>query len=105
MTERQRAEIFRPGRKGDDADLIVRPAIEVYVARSVAALYEEAKRFLGGVEPADRPLLPVEVVLRHAAADVDEHLDGNALGTDAAAGIGPARPGERSHEQEQSGGA
>src|SRR6202008_4437167 len=83
MTERGRADALGVSTENDKADEIVGPGIEMPAVGKVAALHEEIEDVLDGVEPADRLTVADEVVFNHAAADIHDHLDGDAFGGDA----------------------
>src|SRR5262249_35483000 len=51
----------------------------------------------------DRLALPVEVPFGHAGADIDDHEEGNPLGRQARAQIGPAWPGKGKGQKHQGG--
>ena len=97
----KRASRIGTAGESHQADQVVGPAVEMFAIGTLAAGHEQAKRPLDRFEPVDAFAAPVEVRLRHAAADIDDDLDGDPFGGNAAGAIGPAQPGNAEHQADQ----
>ena len=94
VIERQRREAVRVRCEGDQTDEVVRTALE-----SIGAADEIPHDGLDGLEPADRPAAPLEILGEHAAGAVDDELDRDALGEHAGLLVGLAGSGYADDEQ------